>query len=95
MCSLLKFWWDGWMASKLNGHEFQQTLGDSEGQESLPCCSPWGCRGRHDWATEQQKIYIFKCYKFPFINPFKIPLEIYIYLSKGTYIFIYSSVSGH
>ena len=22
--------------------EFQQTLGDSEGQGSLGCCSPWG-----------------------------------------------------
>ena len=26
----------------LNGQEFEQTLGDSEGQESLVCCSPWG-----------------------------------------------------
>ena len=25
----------------LNGHEFEQTLGDSEGQRSLMCCSPW------------------------------------------------------
>ena len=24
-------------------HEFEQTLGDSEGQRSLACCSPWGC----------------------------------------------------
>ena len=29
---------------KLNGHEFQQTLGDSEGQGSLACFSPWGCK---------------------------------------------------
>ena len=28
--------------SQLNGHEFEQTLGDSEGQGSLACCSPWG-----------------------------------------------------
>ena len=28
----------------LNGHEFEQTLGDSEEQGSLVCCSPWGCR---------------------------------------------------
>ena len=27
---------------QLNGHEFEQTLGDSEGQQSLACCSPWG-----------------------------------------------------
>ena len=24
------------------GHEFEQTLGNSEGQGSLACCSPWG-----------------------------------------------------
>ena len=41
----------------LNGHEFEQTLGDSEGQGSLACCS--SCMGlhrvRHDWVTEQQQ----------------------------------------
>ena len=26
----------------LNGHEFEQALGDGEGQGSLACCSPWG-----------------------------------------------------
>ena len=25
---------------QLNGHEFEQTLGDSEGHGSLACCSP-------------------------------------------------------
>ena len=25
-----------------NGYEFEQTAGDSEGQGSLVCCSPWG-----------------------------------------------------
>ena len=29
--------WHHW----LNGHEFEQTLRDSEGQRSLMCCSPW------------------------------------------------------
>ena len=33
-------WWDGSM-DKLNGHEFEQTSGNSEGQGSLACCSPW------------------------------------------------------
>ena len=28
----------------LNGQEFEQTLGDTEGQGILVCCSPWGCR---------------------------------------------------
>ena len=31
----------GWH-HRLNGHEFEQTPGDSEGQGSLMCCSPWG-----------------------------------------------------
>ena len=40
----------------LNGHEFEKTLGDSEGQVSLACCSPKGSqRVRHDWVTEQQQ----------------------------------------
>ena len=31
----------GWR-HRLNGHEFEQALGGSEGPGSLPCCSPWG-----------------------------------------------------
>ena len=31
----------GW-PYRLDGHEFEQTLGDSEGQGSMACCSPWG-----------------------------------------------------
>jgi len=31
----------GWH-HRLSRHEFEQTPGDSEGQESLVCCSPWG-----------------------------------------------------
>ena len=37
---------------RLNGHEFEQTPEDSEGQESLACCSPWGRRVGHDWAQQ-------------------------------------------
>ena len=31
----------GWH-HRLNGHEYEQTLGDGEGQGSLTFCSPWG-----------------------------------------------------
>ena len=31
----------GWH-HRLSGHEYEQTLGDSEGQGSLACYSPWG-----------------------------------------------------
>ena len=33
----------GWH-HQLNGQEFEQTSGDGEGQGSLACCSPWGCK---------------------------------------------------
>ena len=40
--------WHHW----LNGHEFDQTQGDREGQGSLACCG----RGvRYNLATEQQR----------------------------------------
>ena len=29
---------------RCNGHELGQTPGDGEGQGSLVCCSPWGCK---------------------------------------------------
>ena len=32
--------WHHW----LNPHEPEQTPGDKEGQGSLSCCSPWGCK---------------------------------------------------
>ena len=31
----------GWH-HRLNGHEFEQTLGNGDGQGSLVCCCPWG-----------------------------------------------------
>ena len=43
----------GWH-HRLDGHEFEQALGDGERQGSLACCSPQGQqRVRHDLATEQ------------------------------------------
>ena len=37
----------GWH-HRLHGHEFEQAQGDGEGQGSLACCSPWGCK---EWDT--------------------------------------------
>ena len=33
----------GWH-HRLCGHEFEQALGVGDGQGSLECCSPWGCK---------------------------------------------------
>ena len=40
--------WHHW----LNGHEFEQTLGDNEGQGNLACCSPWG----HKWSDMTERL---------------------------------------
>ena len=41
----------GW-PHQLNGYEFQQTPGGSEGQGSLACYSPLRHRVGHDWVSE-------------------------------------------
>ena len=33
----------GWH-HRLDGHEFEEALGVGDGQRSLACCSPWGCK---------------------------------------------------
>ena len=40
----------GWH-HQLDGHEFEQAPGIGEGQGSLACCSPWGCKESN--TTEQ------------------------------------------
>ena len=42
--------WHHW----LNEHEFEQSPADGEGQRSLACCSPWGCK-ESDTTEQQQK----------------------------------------
>ena len=42
----------GWH-HQLKGHEFEQAWGEGEGQGSLVCCSPWGCKELD--TTEQLK----------------------------------------
>ena len=42
--------WHHWF----NGHEFEQTLGDSKRQGSLACCSP-RIGVRHNFVTEKQQ----------------------------------------
>ena len=44
----------GWH-HRLDRREFEQALGDGDGQGSLARCSPWSCRVGHDWETELNK----------------------------------------
>ena len=41
----------GWH-HRLNGPEFEQAPRVGDGQGSLVCYSPWGCKVRHYWVTE-------------------------------------------
>ena len=44
----------GWH-HRLNGHGFEQTPGDGEGQVNLVCCSPWGGKKvGYDLGTKKQ-----------------------------------------
>ena len=45
----------------LNGHDFEQTSGDGEGQGSLVCCSPWGCKELDtiQWLNNNTATHVF------------------------------------
>ena len=47
--------WEQGSNHRLSGHEFEQTLGDAEGQGSLACCSPWGCQESNVTEPQQQQ----------------------------------------
>ena len=74
----------GWH-HRLNGHEFEQTPGNSEGQGSLACCGSWGRKEsntieRLNW-TELRFEHTHKCY-IQFIMFQKIISKEYLYLEK-------------
>ena len=50
----------------LNGHEFEQALGDGEGQGSLACCSPWGHKESETTERLKKQQIIFKFCLFIF-----------------------------
>ena len=48
----------GWH-HRINGHEFQQALEVGDGQGSLACCSPWGCKelDTTEWLNWTEPIF--------------------------------------
>ena len=57
----------GW-CHRLDGHEFQQTPGDGEGQGSLVCCRQWG-RKESDTTERLNKNNIINLLKQKEIQP--------------------------
>ena len=62
--------WHHW----LNRYEFGQTLGDSEGQGSLACCSPWGCK-ESDTKQTTKLILVFNSTPIYFCDQYEIGLS--------------------
>ena len=53
--------WHQWF----DGYEFEQTTRDSEGQGSLACCSPWGCKELNMNLRLKNIWYLFFYFPFP------------------------------
>ena len=49
----------GWH-HRLNRHELEQALGVGDGQGSLACCNPWGCKESDmtEWLNWTERIYV-------------------------------------
>ena len=45
---------------RLDGHEFEQVPGVSDGQGSLACCTPWSCKEQDTGVTELNWTESFK-----------------------------------
>ena len=64
--------WHHW----LSGHEFKQTLCDSEGQGRLACCSPWGRKELNttEWLNNSKwylTMYLLNLFLFVVVSAYK------------------------
>ena len=50
----------GWHP-RLDGHEFEQALGVGDGQGSLECCRPWGCKESDMTERQNRMDYVPSC----------------------------------
>ena len=65
-------WLDGII--KLNGHEFEQTLGDSERQGSQVCCSPWGLQELNTtWQLNNDSVLLFNLLYVCLLSTYCVP----------------------
>ena len=55
----------GWH-HQLNGHEFEQSLGNGEGQGSLACCSPWDHKESDTTERVNSNVFCFAICFLPF-----------------------------
>ena len=60
--------WDGWMASLTWRTWIWESSGSWWSTQSMVCCSPWGHRLGHNWATELNWTNIFYLSHFQVIT---------------------------
>ena len=63
-----------------DGHEFEEAPGVGDGQGSLACCSPWGCK---EWDTTEQLNWTEAAFTGFSSNPAKI-VSHYFYRAQRT-----------
>ena len=61
---------------RLNEHEFEQALGISDGQGSLACCSPWGCKESDTTEPLAPSLYAHSSYMLPLLPLHAIVIQI-------------------
>ena len=63
-----------WWHRQLNGHEFEQTLGDGERQGSLVCCSPWGLEELNTtWQLNNDSVLLFNLLYVCLLSTYCVP----------------------
>ena len=74
---------------QLSGLEFKQNPGDSEGQGSLVCCSPWGQRVGHNLVTKLQTKFVgfIKICSLTLLCQFYDNVQFYLFIPQLTAYF--------
>ena len=69
---------------QLNGHEFEQIPGDSEGQGRLECCSPWGCKELDTIKQMNNNKHFFDSPDYaPLHEPMKLLSIVQLFVTHG------------
>ena len=85
----------GWH-HQLNGHEFEQALGDSEGQGSLVCCGPWGHKGlgTTEWLNSRRKASLLRSFRLaPSVPSAAKSILMFITLAIDEWFFVLYAVN--
>ena len=89
---------------RLNGHEFEQTPGDSEGQGGLVCCSAWGHKqsATTEWMNNKCSYCSWQCRPWAKLNnqwnryPLSSSRAVFIHISTYcSYVNISSGAKVH